>query len=364
MTIIIVLLFSLCFISCTGISHSISINPQHSFYEKSTTYIDTIDDSSSWKFSTPEQQGINKNLLNQGIEKLKESPSLLSFLLLRNGYLVNEYYFNGSLRSHSNNVHSASKSILSALTGIAIKQEYISSEEQKLFNFFPDYFHESDSSKKKDISLNHLLTMTSGIYWRENYIEYKIDNYTNWIKNIIDLRLVSIPGRRFKYSTGSSHLMSAVITKATGISLLEYGNKNLFEPLGITVEHWGKDPQDNNSGGFNFYITARELAKFGQLYLNKGRLDSIQIITEQWVNKSTSIQKNVNRIYDYGYYWWLLSLGGHNVYTAWGYRGQHIFIIPDLSIVAVFTSNTKGRLEIIDAKAFICEYVLPAIRNQ
>jgi CubicO group peptidase (beta-lactamase class C family) len=157
-------------------------------------------------------------------------------------------------------------------------------------------------------------------------------------------------------------LLSAILKEATQINTCEFTYSNLMTELNITVEHWGKDPQGYYSGGYNFYITPRELAQFGLLYLNNGMYMSKQIIPKSWVDLSLSVQVSKNYEYDYSYGWWVTRIANKNVYKAWGYGGQYICLIPELDILIVSTANSNGIYNEFNLDNFVEQYVLPAVQ--
>ncbi|NQU85925.1 MAG: serine hydrolase [Mariniphaga sp.] len=338
----------------------IRLDGNNTFYENNPTYQNIENNAILWQFATYSEANIDSAVFHSGTVILEVSPTLFSFLLIRDGKILSEKYYNGSNPSHSNNVHSASKCIISALIGIAIDKGYINGINQKILEFFPDYI--PNEALKEDITIEHLLNMTSGFTWEEDYTEYFIENEEDWVKAILDLPMDSAPGTVFNYSTGNIHLLSAILQKATGISNCDFIYSNLMSYLGVVIEHWGRDPQGYFSGGYNFYITPRELAKFGLLYLNNGLSNSRQIIPQNWVNTSLSQQINVDSKYDYSYCWWATNILGHDVYKAWGYGGQYICLIPNLDIVIVSTANTSGVYNQLDIDNFIEQYVIPAIQ--
>ncbi|RME06119.1 MAG: class C beta-lactamase-related serine hydrolase [Deltaproteobacteria bacterium] len=346
---------------------SIYMRPGHgeTFYENNPTYLDRTDDTSSWTFSTPEAEGMDPAILAEGVRELEESPSLFGFILIRHDAIVLERYFNGSGPHQSNNVHSASKSILSALVGIALREGFLSSLDEAVASILPEYFRgENDDFVKKQISLFHLLTMTTGLFWVEDETEYEIEETEDWIASILAQPMVHLPGRTFNYSTGASHVTSALLTRATGMDTCTFAHRYLFGHLGITAEHWGRDPQGYFSGGYNLYLTARELAKFGLLYLHEGRWEALQVVPESWVTDSLTRQTGVDIQYDYGFYWWLTRVQGYDLSTAWGYGGQFIHLLPELDIVVVFTANTRNEYDELDSIRFIRNHILPAVETE
>ncbi|MFC1853492.1 serine hydrolase domain-containing protein [candidate division CSSED10-310 bacterium] len=356
-------------VSCTEDESSefdcdkIYMRPGHgeTFYEANPTYYDPNDDSAWLPKATPEEHGLNPEILALGLAELEQSPAVFSFLLLRHDAVIVEQYFNGSAVNHSNNIHSASKSMLSAFVGVALRDGYIHSLDQRVSDFLPEYFA-ADDLDKKNITLRHLLTMSAGLEWIEDYTEYEIEEHHDWIKAIIALPLINEPGIYFNYSTGLSHLMSAVLTRATNMSTCEFAHSYLFNFLEIDAEHWGRDPQGFYSGGYNLYMTPRELTAFCLLYLHKGVWNGASIIPEQWVEESCQSQMSVDEDYSYGYYWWLTSIRGYDVAIAWGYGGQFGYVIPSLDMVVVLTANTRDDYYYeLDANQFIEDYIIGAL---
>ncbi len=332
----------------------------NSFYEVNTPYQDIENNKYKWKFTNFQNANIDSSIFSSGINSIKNHSTLLSVLLIRNDKIVYEQYFHSGSKDLSTNIHSASKSIISALIGIAIEKNIIAGVDQKLVDFFPDYI--SNNAWKKEMRIKDLLTMTAGLKWKENYTEYSIEKSGNWLKSILKLPMADSPSTVFHYSTANTHILSAVLQEATEINNCEFLYTNLMSDLGIVVEHWGRDPQGYYSGGYNFYITPRELAQFGLLYLNHGKLDSNQIIPSNWVDACLTEHVKADATYDYGYCWWITTISGHKVYKAWGYGGQYICLIPDFDIELVSTANTNGEYDQLDIDEFIKDYMIPAVK--
>ena len=344
------------------------------FYEENPTYFDTRNETGALPSATPEKYGLNTKRLQKGVAKLRESGRSFSVIVVMNGEVILEEYLNESGRNHSNNIHSASKSIMSTLVGIAIDRGDIQSIDQRLSEFLPEYFSETDSEHKHSLTIRHLLTMSAGFDWRHDPVsgtEIEIQEKPDWVDAILSLPIIDPPGEKFFYNTGLTHLMSAVVSRATGMSTCGFAHTFLLEPIGITAEHWGRDPQGVYSGGYNFYITPREMATFGQLILNGGSLNGRQLVSREWVNEATQSQYEpspddngswwTGDRYGHGYNWWLLRMKGHVVVTAWGWGGQMIYIIPDLNTVVVITQATNDAQAVAEDPVnhdFVRDFVL------
>ncbi|MFI6274793.1 serine hydrolase domain-containing protein [Streptomyces sp. NPDC050988] len=247
------------------------------FYESNPTYTDPRDDGEDWSSTPPEEQGLDATILRRGLAKLGNNASLLSALVVRHDRLVAERYYRGGGAQRSNNVHSASKSILQALVHIAVAKDDIRSLDDPVIDYLPEYFANASPDKKK-ITIRHMLTMRSGLDWTEDSTEGTVEKTSNWVRAILGRDLVSAPGTTYNYSSGNTHVVSAVLQKATRMSTCQFAHQYLLGPMGITAEHWGRDPQGVFSGGYNVYLTPREMAKFGLLYLRDGRWGGRQLV--------------------------------------------------------------------------------------
>lgn len=331
------------------------------WYESNPTYTDPADDSSDWAISAPAAEGIDLARLEAGVEAL-ENSSLFSVLVVRNDSLVFEEYFNGSARSSSNNVHSASKSVLGAALAIAVERGDIPSLDTRVSDVLPEYFTGSESSRSA-ITLRDLMTMSAGLSWTEDETEYKIESSTDWVAAVLGQRMASTPGTSFTYSTGNTHVLSAIIQRATGMGTCEFVHQYLFSPMNVTAEHWGRDPQGVSSGGYNLYLTPRELAKFGLLMLHDGTWKGQQLVPAKYVQEAQRTVFDVDATTSYGELFWVRTIAGHKTFFAWGWGGQFVYVIPDEDLVLVITQNTSDdhANREVDAAAFIEESLLPSI---
>lgn len=343
-----------------------SIAPEgevETFYELNPTYEDDVDHGAHLAFSSPGDEGMDAALLAQAEQELEALPFMLSFLVLRNGAVVWESYFNGSEAEHANNVHSSSKSILADVAGVAVEQGYIDSLDRTVAEILPEYFTEVEDERKLDITVRHLLTMSAGFAWEEDFTEYRIQEEDDWLQAIVDLPLAFTPGARSDYCTGQSHLMSAVITRTTGMDTCTFAHRHYLDPLDMRAEHWGQDPQGIFSGGFNLYLTPRELAKFGLLHLQGGSWQGEQVVPRSWTESAVEYLYDVGEGYAYGYYWWLTWFAGYEVHIAWGYGGQLVYVIPALDLGVVFTTDTHDYQPDYDGGSVVANYVIAAVED-
>ncbi len=225
-----------------------------------------------WRTSTPEEQGIDSTPLVAMLDDIqKKNQPIDGILIVRNGTLVLEAYRHPFQADQRHFMSSATKSITGTLIGIAIDKGLIDSVDHKLLDFFPDRTFANVDTQKQSITLRHVLSMSSGLDWPHNglneYLEPGMEASKDWVQFVLDRPMAAAPGSVFVYNSGGSHLLSAVIQKATGMSALDFAQKHLFAPLGITNVTWATDPQGINFGAANLAMSPRDMAKLGYLYL-------------------------------------------------------------------------------------------------
>ena len=309
-----------------------------------------------WKTSTPEEQGLKSSPLVNMLKDIQHHElRIRSVIIIRNGNLVLECYIHPYDSSFSHDVKSVSKSIISALTGIALRENIIENLDQNVYDFFPEY----STTTRRDIRLRHLLMMASGLALDENGpIMGKILSQNNLIGATLSQPVTEKAGERFNYCTLNTHVISGVFTKASGIGLLQLGKQYLFEPLGINNIYWQKDAQGYYFGGDKLWLTPRDMAKFGYLFLNDGKWQDKQIIPEEWViesirNKYTDF--NDSGYSGYGYGWWL---NKDDSYCARGFGGQIISVHRQSNMVIVFTGADNYQWQ-----ELLSKYILPAVSD-
>lgn len=296
-----------------------------------------------WPQGEPEEQGVDPDMLEELHADL-DPTDVRSALVVRSGVLVDEYYKDGFDETSIFTLQSVSKSITSALMGIAIDQGYIEGVDVPISVYFP-HLPDSDSPYAGEVTIRHLLTHTAGFYGTDNELWQAWRDSDNWVDFVLEQPIVARPGTTFNYSTGNSHLLGVIVEMATGKSLLEYGKEVLFDPLDMDSVDCGLDPQGWCDGGNGFALSLRDMAKFGQLFLQKGVWEGEQIIPESWVEDSTTLQfKRNTGSADYGYQWWVRTFGEarYPAFFAQGHFGQYIFVVPDLELVVAITSFHNG----------------------
>jgi CubicO group peptidase (beta-lactamase class C family) len=295
--------------------------------------------SFEWERSTPERQGIDSEILLRSIRRIRdEDLDIRSLILIRNDHVILELYVHPYTRDTVHNVKSVSKSILSAVVGIALREGILKSTDQPVREFFPDYFPEDAEDDKNRITLRHLLTMTSGLDLDENGPKMQaVFASADWIRATFEADMVAAPGERFVYSTPLTHTMVGVLTEASGKSVLELADEHLFGPLEFGALQWTRGPQGYYFGGSELFLRTRDMAKFGLLYLHDGQWQGRQIVPAEWVSESTRSRLPAGSANCYGYWWWIDPDDGGFKARGWG--GQGITVRHDLRFVAAGTAG-------------------------
>ena len=283
------------------------------------------------------------NIFDAASREASRLPRLHSLLVSQGGKLVFERYYNGERPTHAANIKSASKSVISALVGIAIQRGFLQHSKQPISSFFPQLTGlpgDDASPRKAQITIDDLLSMRSGLETTSNRNYGRWVRSRNWVGHILSRPLVTLPGTEMVYSTGNTHLLSAILSKATGKSTWEFAQEALAEPLGFQMPRWPQDPQGIYFGGNDMLLTPKQMLAFGELYLRRGQHNGRQVIPADWVQASLVPRVRSRREADryYGYGWWIRTMAGYQAPYAWGFGGQFIFLVPELDLVVVSTS--------------------------
>jgi CubicO group peptidase (beta-lactamase class C family) len=282
--------------------------------------------------------------------------TLYGLLVIKNGQLIAEGYFNGGSIDELFDRASATKSFTSALVGIALDQGCLSSVDQKMMDFFPEFTGQIDDSRKEQITIRDMLQMRAG-YPDEEYtppyfdILYFSDNWHH-IPHLVDFPLTSDPGTKFQYSNLTSHLLGVIVARACDTDLKSYAQEHLFSPIDAQVGDWYPDADDYNIGSMGIFVTARDMAKFGLMFLNEGEFRGDQVISANWVKDSLqrysegikrggeiSSKYGSFRDLGYGYQWWSGRAGNHYFNDASGHGGNYIILLDELDMIIVTTAD-------------------------
>lgn len=319
-----------------------------------------------WRSSPPEAQGMDSGQLADMLEHIQqEGYRVHSIQIIRNGYLVLDSYIYPFNSEALHLIHSATKSFTSALVGIAMGEGFIESVDQTVLSFLPDQTIDNIDARKEAMTVEDLLTMTSGLYCRDSALYgwtglREMQASADWVGHSLSLPMEHEPGSHFEYCNGVSHTLSAIVQQTTGMTTLEFARQYLFDPLGINDLVWLTDPQGIAIGNSNLLLHPLDMAKFGYLFLHGGQWDGQQIVPAEWVAESTQAHVFTNfpakPTANYGYQWWVDKQG--RFYDAAGYGGQEIFVLPDLNMVVVLTSGGYYTPE-----DFLEDFIIPAVRS-
>jgi CubicO group peptidase (beta-lactamase class C family) len=348
--------------------------------------------TAGWRTAAPDEQGMDPAVVGELDAKVPDRyPQVRSVLVVRHGYLVYERYWQGVGPSDGHDVRSVTKSVVSALVGIALRDRHLQGLDQTVGELLVNHLPATADPRLRRVTLKQLLTMTSGLagddssLGGDDQLFDRLFQSRDWVRHILSRQLVSKPGAEFAYSSAGSHLLSAIVADASGQSALDLARTQLFAPLGIAADHaleptirhwpptqaelaafgrapvaWPRDPQGYHVGGAFLKLPARDLAKFGYLYLNGGRWDHTQVVPAEYVAASTRPQSHPPRgPGEYGYQWWVTNETGHDSFRAMGFGGQLIQVIPELDLVVVITCDPDQ--ERFDAPNLVGETIVPAV---
>ena len=324
---------------------------------------------STWRTATPESQGVDSQGITDMFQEISRAcPYVHSFVLIRNGYLLTESYFAPVSKEQSHILFSATKSITSALVGIAIHEGLIKDVNQKVIDFFPKIKSLNADKNLDKLNIEHLLSMSTGHAFQVSPGPYQ-SQPVDWVEKFLgnpNNPILYEPGSTFMYTSGAPHTLSAILQKVSGKSTAAYAADKLFKPLGITSFDWLPDQNGITFGNSWLRLKPLDMARLGYLYLNQGNWNGKQIIPAEWVEQSTrkfintrGVQINAAEQDGYGYLWWMNSFGG---FSAHGYGGQFIFVIPALNLIAVFTGGFDD--DVFDTSyKLMRDFIIPAVKE-
>ncbi|MDX5437699.1 MAG: beta-lactamase family protein, partial [Pontibacter sp.] len=320
----------------------------------------------NWQTSTPANVGYSDAAVKQYLHDIEGWERLRGLIVIKDGKVVVEKYQGGATRYSAFNVHSVTKSISSALTGIAIRKGYLPSDQESVLPYFPEYGRNLPTQRPKSpLTVAHLLSMRGGFKgW---------DGAQNVEQALVSEGISEDKvGQEFKYYTGSHMVLSALLNKATHTPTRDFAQEELFKPLGIHCAFWRK-VDGYYAGGDETYFTARDLARLGYLHLNKGNVDGVQLLDSAWVSKSFTNYTRESKAFrtlgcyqevGYGYSWWLLNFNNQVIYTARGKGGQHVLVIPEQNVVAVILQEWNRQKDFEKENAYLCQLLSILTTNE
>lgn len=293
--------------------------------------------------STPEAQGIGSQSIIDFVQAVDKIDTLHSFMIVRHGHVIAEAWWKTEAADKPHVLWSLSKSFNSTAVGLAVAEGKLGLDDAVL-KFFPDQAPAEVSDNLKAMKVRDLLSMSGG-----HDSEPKIIDNAPTVKQFLAFPVMHKPGTHFQYNTLGSYVLSAIVTKVTGQTSLEYLKPRLFEPLGIENPRWDASPEGNSLGGYGLYLCTEDIAKFGQLYLQKGKWKGRQLLPEKWVEQATSKQVpndqeghakiGIDWQQGYGFQFWRCT---HNAFRGDGRAGQLCVVIPEKDVVVAITAETNS----------------------
>ncbi len=273
--------------------------------------------------------------------ELRAEPGFLAVLVERDNHLIFERYYRGSAVRARLDVFSMTKSITSTLVGIALGERKLGGLDERLGDFFPKEVRAASDRRVRTITLRQLLTMTAG------YAVFPAVRPDHWVRTLIERPLASDPGTSFTYDGGSTHLLSAVLTKATRVSTQRFARRALFGPLGIRAARWDSDGEGYSLGDTGLWLSARDLLRLGELFLHGGRWHGRQVVPAGYVRDATRWHAGLGGGVGYGYGWWILASHRPTAFAALGYGGQAIAVFRSLHAVVVIQGSGDDRNKVL-----------------
>ncbi len=314
--------------------------------------------TSGWQSSSMEDHNIDPLRMSIADQFAENDPLSRALLVVKDGYIVFENYYGDGGADQSTNLWSVTKSFSSALVGVLMDQQTIHSTNQLMSELMPSY------PQFNAITLQHVLTQTTGLSWAESgplWVDWIFSD--DWVASALARGQVNEPGEVFKYSSGNSHFLTSLVYYSTNKSPGILAKEHLFDPMGIPfnileepiiytnwdeykeplVQTWRQDPKGIETASFALYLTARDMAKFGFLYLNQGRWDNQDLLSRDWVQTSTKDHETkIYGRYSYGYQWFITLVGGHPAFLTSGFGGQIIGVVPSLDLVVVLKYEAEN----------------------
>ncbi len=308
--------------------------------------------TAGWRGVQPEVQGMNSTLLEEFWNLIRTTGGVEGFLVIRNGYLLFEGYGPASSVNHLWRIYSATKSVTAMAFGLALTDGYVSNVNDSVLDYFPNRIIQNLDPRKSNMTLWHLLTMSSGL----ERSDFGLGSQPDWVQYLLNSPMSNEPGEFWNYNGGCSHLLSAVISETMGISMEILARNRLFTPMGISMYEWGADPQGVSTGMAGLSLTLRDLAKLGYLYLNNGTWNTLELIPAEWVAECTYPHFVFPYGEGYGYQWWVdIPINGYSMRGAGGIR---VFVLPDQDLVLAFGAAPYSSQEYY---TYFEEYLFPAI---
>jgi CubicO group peptidase (beta-lactamase class C family) len=317
--------------------------------------------TTGWRSTTPEEQGVDSQRLLAALQRVDEANiNLRSLTVIRNGYVVLDAYYQPFTADRQYVMASVTKSVTGALVGIAVQEGKIKSITEPALSYFPELTVANRDARKDALTIESLLTMQPGLDCGDDVLNGRMEASPNWVQFTLDLPMKTDPGKNLVYCTAGTHLLSAILTRATGMSTRDYAQARLFGPLGIKATNyaWDTDPQGIAIGGYGLHLRPADMGKLGLLYLSGGKWDTAQVVPADWVAAATQIHAYGDNNKNYGYLFWLYPTH----FAAEGLGEQKIMVVKDRNLVVVMTAAIDWHKS-QPLEGLLTDYIIPAARS-
>lgn len=330
-------------------------------FKGNTAYPDSF-----WPVSNPGDEGLDPVLLREALDNIGSRGLEIHSIVIRNGRIVFEHYGNDSQNGGRqwtpaglHGLYSTSKTFTSALTGCAIADGFLPGADARVMDYFRDDGILNDSEDKEKITLEDLLTMRSGLkYIEDGFASVFLDIY-NCAAAFLSRPVEKTPGSFWNYSSADTQILGEILRRVTGRTPLEYAREKIFSPLGIDDTGWIAGANGTQFCGWGLFLRPRDLARFGYLYMNRGKWKGRELVPEEWVDISTKSHTATPWAGDYGFQCWIPPIGG---FATRGFMGQEMYMFPDRDLIAVFTAALPKESADITLDGIVKNYILKAVR--
>lgn len=317
-----------------------------------------------WIVADPAEENVDPSLPATLDEILPTYPAVTGFVVIRNGVIVSEHYANGYGPEDRIDIRSVTKSVVGTLIGIALERGDLASLDQTIGEVIPDRIPDGADPATAGITIRSLLTMTSGLDWNYRTDYSRLEASDDPLSLTLSQPVVAEQGSIYVYNSGGSHVLGVMLETVTGRQLEAYADAVLFRPLGIERGRWRETPQGEAIGGYGLFLTPRDMARLGLLYLQEGRWNGEQLLSADYIEDATTYQSDGDGTggTPYGYQWWVTDASGYDAFFALGFGGQYIYVVPDLDLIVVAAVGFERRpVELRSPRPIIEEIVIPLV---
>jgi len=317
-----------------------------------------------WSVADPETEDVDASLPATLDEILSAYPAVTGFVVIRNGVIVSEHYPGEYGREDAINIRSVTKSVVGTLIGIALERGDLASLDQTIGELIPDQIPDDADPGVGEIMIRSLLTMTSGLEWSYRTDYGRLEASDDPLALTLSQPVVADQGTVYVYNSGGSHVLGVILEAVTGQQLEAYADEVLFRPLGIRRGQWEETPRGEAIGGYGLYLTPRDMARLGLLYLQEGRWNGERLLSANYIEAATTYQSEGDGTggTPYGYQWWVTGASGYDAFFALGYGGQYIYVVPALDLIVVAAVGFEGQpVELRSPRPIIEDVVIPLV---